>query len=185
MPAKNRTALGLEERVELVEGDLLSWTDGPWDMILTNPPYLRPSRSMGISTCSAEPRLALDGGAGGLELIEQILDQAVTRVSPRFAMMIEIDPDQADAARALAVSRFPGANVIIVPDLTGRARFVASSDRRRLRDHCRQRCASDAVRRDQPRHGPRVDRSASMFRTISSSSDPTAPFRRSIPRPGR
>lgn len=121
---KNRTTLGLEERVELVEGDLLNWTDGPWDMILTNPPYLCSEQIDVNFDLMAEPRLALDGGAGGLALIEQILDQAVTRVSQRFAMTIEIDPDQADAAHALAVSRFTGANVIIMPDLTGRARFV-------------------------------------------------------------
>ncbi len=40
-------------------------------------------------------------------------------------MMIEIDPNQADAARALAFAHFPTADVIIVPDLTGRARFVS------------------------------------------------------------
>jgi hypothetical protein len=40
-------------------------------------------------------------------------------------MTIETDPDQADAASALAAARFPTADVIIVPDLTGRARFVS------------------------------------------------------------
>lgn len=121
----NRASLGLEGRVELVQGDLLTWTDGPWDMILTNPPYLTPAQVDGSPDLAAEPRLALDGGRDGLELIERILDQAESRVSLRFAMMIEIDPEQANAARALAAARFRAADVIIVPDLTGRARFVS------------------------------------------------------------
>lgn len=122
---KNREALGLDEVVDLVEGDLLSWTDGPWDVILTNPPYLRPDQIDGNSEIAAEPRLALDGGKNGIELIERILDQAVERVSQRFGMLIELDPDHADAVRALAAARFPTASVIIVADLTGRDRFLA------------------------------------------------------------
>ncbi len=122
---KNRASLALEGRVELVEGDLLTWTDGPWDMILTNPPYLTPVQVDSNPDLAAEPRLALDGGQDGLELIERILDQAVSRMAPRFTMMIEIDPDQDNAARALASARFPDADVIIFPDLTGRARFVS------------------------------------------------------------
>lgn len=122
---ENRHALELEDRVELVEGDLLSWTDGPWEMILSNPPYLTPEQVDGNPNLAAEPRLALDGGAGGLELIERILQQATSRVAPNFVIMIEIDPDQADAVCALARERFPDADVIIVPDLTGRARFVS------------------------------------------------------------
>lgn len=122
---KNRATLGLDDRVELIEGDLLTWTDGPWDMIVSNPPYLTPAQVDSNPDLTAEPRLALDGGKDGLELIERILEQAASRVPPRFAMIIEIDPDQADAAHALALAQFPSASVIIVPDLTGRARFVS------------------------------------------------------------
>lgn len=122
---KNRETFGLDGRVDLVEGDLLSWTDGPWDMILTNPPYLTPEQVDGNPDLATEPRLALDGGAGGLELITRILDQATSRVARRFAMMIEIDPDQADAVRLFSIDHFATADVIIVPDLSGRARFVS------------------------------------------------------------
>ncbi len=122
---KNRETLGLIGRVDLVKGDLLSWTDGPWDMILTNPPYLTPEQVDDNRDLATEPRLALDGGADGLELIANIIDQATSRVARRFAMMIEIDPDQADAVHTLATEDFATADVIIVPDLTGRARFVS------------------------------------------------------------
>jgi release factor glutamine methyltransferase len=94
-------------------------------MILSNPPYLTANQIDDNPDLAPEPRLALDGGIAGLELIERILGQAVPRVAPRFAMIIEIDPEQADAASALASARFPTADVIIVPDLTGRARFVS------------------------------------------------------------
>lgn len=122
---RNRSTLGLANRVELVEGDLLDWTNGPWDLIVTNPPYLRPGQIDGNAEIAAEPRLALDGGNRGIELIERILDQAVGVAATRFGMIVELDPDHADAVRALATAHFPTADVIIVPDLTGRARFVS------------------------------------------------------------
>jgi hypothetical protein len=40
-------------------------------------------------------------------------------------MIIELDPDHANAVGALAAARFPTADVIIVSDLTGRDRFIA------------------------------------------------------------
>lgn len=122
---RNRTALGLDNRVEFVQGDLMSWTGGPWDLILSNPPYLTSSQVEENPDLAAEPRLALDGGAGGLEIVERIIDQATSRVFPRFAMIIEIDPGQADAASALARERFPTADVSVVPDLSGRVRFIS------------------------------------------------------------
>jgi release factor glutamine methyltransferase len=121
----NQANLGLEGVVNLVQGDLLAWTDGPWDLILSNPPYLRPDQIDGNPEISAEPRLALDGGVGGIELIERLLDQAAARVSSRFGMIVEVDPDHADAVRVLAAAHFPGASVIIIPDLSGRDRFIS------------------------------------------------------------
>jgi release factor glutamine methyltransferase len=121
----NRASLGLQNRVDLVQGDLLDWTGGPWDLILSNPPYLRPDQIDGNLEITSEPRLALDGGENGIELIARILDRAATVAAPRFAMFVELDPDHAHAVRAMAAAHFPDADVIIVPDLTGRDRFLS------------------------------------------------------------
>jgi release factor glutamine methyltransferase len=121
----NRASLGLQNRVDLVQGDLLDWTGGPWDLILSNPPYLSPDQIDGNLEITAEPRLALDGGENGVELIARILDRAATVAAPRFAMIVELDPNHAHAVRAMAAAHFPDADVIIVPDLTGRDRFLS------------------------------------------------------------
>ncbi len=121
----NRESLGLHDRVELVQGDLMTWTAGPWDLILTNPPYLRPDQIDGNVEISAEPRIALDGGENGVELIARILDRTAEVAAQRFGMIIELNPDHAHAVWAMAAARFPSADVIIVPDLSGRDRFVS------------------------------------------------------------
>lgn len=121
----NRESFGLRERVDLVQGDLLTWTAGPWDLIVSNPPYLRPDQIDGNAEIAVEPRLALDGGENGVELIARILDQAANVAAPRFGMIVELDPDHAHAVQTMAAARFPTADVIIVPDLTGRHRFLS------------------------------------------------------------
>ncbi len=121
----NRARLGLDRRVALVRGDLLAWTRGPWDLILSNPPYLRPDQIEGNWEISAEPLLALDGGRQGLVPIARMLAQAVGVVAPTFGMLIELDPDNAALAREVARSHFPAASIQIVSDLTGRDRFLS------------------------------------------------------------
>lgn len=121
----NRSNLGLTDRVSLTQGDLLRWTRGPWDLILTNPPYLRPDQIDDNPEIGAEPRLALDGGRNGIETIERILQEARIVAAPRFGMLLELDPDHAESVRAMAVRYFPRASIDIIADLTGRARFLS------------------------------------------------------------
>ena len=121
----NRAKLDLDDRVVLVRGDLLRWTRGPWDLILANPPYLRPDQIDGNQEIRTEPRLALDGGLDGIELIARMLEQASPIVQDTFGMLVELDPDHAAMVQALAIERFPGARVAIIPDLSGRDRIVS------------------------------------------------------------
>lgn len=120
----NARNLGLENRVTLVRGDLLTWTRGPWDLIVSNPPYLRPDQIDGNQEIAAEPRLALDGGNQGIEIIASILEQTPGIVSNRFGMLIELDPDHASLARDLAMRHLPDAHSSIRTDLAGRDRYL-------------------------------------------------------------
>lgn len=106
------------------EGDLLAGVAGPFDFILANLPYLVPGQIDGNASIAAEPRLALDGGPEGLLLIRRLVDQAESRLAPGGAMALELDPSQAEAVAGLLRGRFPGADVVIHPDLAGLARFV-------------------------------------------------------------
>jgi len=62
-----------------------------YDLIICNPPY-EPS-----AVCDAlapeflsEPRLALDGGADGLDIIRKLLRQATALLAPRGRLLIEV-----------------------------------------------------------------------------------------------
>lgn len=122
--ARNRATFGLETRVALRPGDLLRDEAGPFDLVLANLPYLRPAQVDGNPDLAAEPRLALDGGADGLDLIRALLADAPRTLAPGGALGLEIDPSQAAAVAALGAAAFPGARVTVLPDLAGWARHV-------------------------------------------------------------
>jgi release factor glutamine methyltransferase len=121
---RNRANLGLEHRVALREGHLLQGEDVPFDLILANLPYLRPEQVDGNANLAAEPRLALDGGADGLDLVRELLADAPRVLAPGGAIGLEIDPSQEPAAQELARATFPHAAVTVLHDLAGHARHL-------------------------------------------------------------
>lgn len=127
--ARNRAALGLERQVEIVQGSLLSWLDYPIDLVLANLPYLRPTQIAENPDLSAEPRLALDGGEDGLELIRALLADAPRVVAAGGALVLEIDPDQRNRVVNLALTAFPGAEIGVIRDLAGFDRHVTIQTR--------------------------------------------------------
>ena len=122
----NVTQHGVAERVRLVRGDVLDPHPGPADLIVSNPPYISTDdcASLPESVRDYEPRLALDGGASGLEIVHQLLMQAPAVLKPGGGLLIEIGADQGAAARRLARVFFPQAEICVHPDLAGRERVL-------------------------------------------------------------
>ncbi|MGH2616450.1 MAG: peptide chain release factor N(5)-glutamine methyltransferase, partial [Thermomicrobiales bacterium] len=121
---RNRTRLGHETRVTLVQGSLLAWTAGPIDLVLANLPYLRPDQIAANPQLAAEPRQALDGGVDGLNYIRRLLNDAPRTLAPGGAVALEIDPSQREAVVGLAKHVFPEPHVDVLQDLAGLDRHV-------------------------------------------------------------
>jgi release factor glutamine methyltransferase len=131
---RNAERHGVAERMVLLVGDVLSPRPGSVDLIVSNPPYVRSGEcaSLPASIRDHEPRLALDGGADGLAIIQRLLIQAPAVLrsgEPEEGragggLLIEIGADQGEAASQLARTFFPQATVRVHPDLTGRDRVL-------------------------------------------------------------
>jgi release factor glutamine methyltransferase len=122
---RNRHDLGLEQRVHLLRGDLLSWCTGGVDLLLANLPYLTPAQVAQNPEIHAEPELALISGNDGLDAIERLIADLPRVASREFAAIFELDPSQAARVAELLRGRWPHASVEIIKDLSGRERFVA------------------------------------------------------------
>jgi len=98
---ENGEALDLQ--VKFHQSDLLNDIPGPFDLILTNPPYLTPEETAQRSQQGwVEPPMALDGkGEDGLELIRKIIKQAIVTLSTKGYLLIEAAPWQSPAIQEL------------------------------------------------------------------------------------
>ncbi|HLH46837.1 MAG TPA: peptide chain release factor N(5)-glutamine methyltransferase [Acidimicrobiales bacterium] len=118
-------------RLRFAEGD---WWDalpadlqGRIDLAVSNPPYVSSAEMRGLDPVVAdwEPRPALESGPTGLEAVQAVLGGAPRWLAPGGAMVMELAPHQAEAARAAAA----GAGLVgavVHPDLAGRPRALVA-----------------------------------------------------------
>lgn len=129
--AANRAAADVsEEQVELRLASRPLWSsvgrDERFDLIVSNPPYVREAEIEGLPAeiRGHEPRLALSGGEDGLEVIREIASGARAYLSPAGALFLEIGADQGEAVVAILEAAGPWSEVEVQGDLAGRDRFV-------------------------------------------------------------
>lgn len=100
----NADALGLIDRVKFKHGDWDAAFGETFDLVLSNPPYI-PTRDIdGLQpeVAKFEPRLALDGGADGLDAYRAITACIPRLLKPRGVFALEVGQGQAEAVAALA-----------------------------------------------------------------------------------
>jgi ribosomal protein L3 glutamine methyltransferase len=90
--ARNVAEYGLEHRVTLHRGDLFGPIgDRRYDLIISNPPYVDAEGMAELPReCRAEPKLAFDGGADGLDMIRRILQEAEQHLTSQGGLLCEI-----------------------------------------------------------------------------------------------
>ena len=106
---RNVARHGVEDRFALGRGDLFEPVPGiavgrPFDLIVSNPPYIPTENiaGMGRHVAEHEPHLALDGGADGLFPHRSILDAAAGFMAAGGRVLLEHEWYHGEAARALA-----------------------------------------------------------------------------------
>lgn len=83
---------GLARRVKLHHSDVFDAVPAvKYDLILSNPPYVPTRELRGLpEEFKQEPRMALDGGADGLDIIRKLLRQARERLQPHGIVVLEV-----------------------------------------------------------------------------------------------
>ncbi|MGN0262023.1 MAG: N5-glutamine methyltransferase family protein [Eggerthellaceae bacterium] len=126
---RNAQALGLAERVQVIECDLAEGlsedAQGTFDLLISNPPYI-PSEvlsSMDEEVTGFESALALDGGQDGLDLFRRILPVGLQMLGDGGVIALELHETCLDQALEEAV-RVGYCNARIACDLAGRQRVL-------------------------------------------------------------
>jgi release factor glutamine methyltransferase len=107
------------------QSDLLSSVSGPLEMIVANPPYVPSTETDSLLGLGwSEPRMALDGGKNGLDLVRRLVPEAALRLSPGGALLVEADGEEAAlVAELFHASRF--IDIQTLCDLGGRPRVTS------------------------------------------------------------
>ena len=114
------------EQVTLLTGDLLHPLPEPVDLIVANPPYIKNSVLPDLSPEIAgfEPRLALDGGASGLDCIQKLLQQVRDKINTGGCVLLEIGHGQEKDVSRLIHTYLNGLNFKFIADLNCIKRVV-------------------------------------------------------------
>jgi release factor glutamine methyltransferase len=120
----NTARLKFDERVRTLRSDLFDKVSSEFDLIVSNLPYIPTSDLAALSReVQCDPKLALDGGADGLDLVRRFLSDAPARLAEHGVIALEVGHDQGDATAALATDAgFVQPQVLA--DLQGVRRFV-------------------------------------------------------------
>lgn len=131
---ENAELLGLADRVEFVEGDLLkalaehptAGQDGELGFLVSNPPYIPDDEwdAVGANVREHEPTLALRGGMDGLALVRPLLSAGPELVRPGGLVLVEVAASRAGEALSIAGKNPRLQKSAVLRDLEGLDRVI-------------------------------------------------------------
>jgi release factor glutamine methyltransferase len=94
--SRNAARLGFASRAAFVACDYAAALSEPFDLIVSNPPYIRSADIAGLATevRDHDPIVALDGGADGLDAYRQLIPQAARRLAQGGVLVVEAGQGQ-------------------------------------------------------------------------------------------
>lgn len=124
----NVAAHNLGERIRLIQSDLLSALPERADIVVANLPYVtsKDYRTLEPDVRNYEPRLALEAGPQGLDLIARLLPQLPGHCNPGCLIVLEIGYHQGDAVLRLVEKTLPQATQLeLQRDYQGHDRIIS------------------------------------------------------------
>lgn len=120
--ADNAVRLGLGDRSAFVVSDWAEALSGPFDCILSNPPYIGEEEVLSPEVADFEPKTALFAGAAGLDDYRRIIPDLGRLLAPGGRAFLEIGYTQAEPVGQIAAAA--GFSSQIYQDLAGRPRCI-------------------------------------------------------------
>ena len=104
--------------------DMTSIPNKKYDVVISNPPYIRYDEEIMDIVKNNEPKLALYAKDNGLYFYKQIIKNYKDYLNDKSIIAFEIGKNQANVLKNYALKFYPNSNIIIEKDLTGIDRFL-------------------------------------------------------------
>jgi release factor glutamine methyltransferase len=109
----------VDERVILLQGDLLDPLPELVDVLVANLPYVRKADLAHIPSAKFEPSIALDGGESGLDQLFRFCRQIKPKIRPGGCILLELGMGQGRTVQEYLNSLYPSSKLEILLDLAG------------------------------------------------------------------
>ena len=123
----NSENLGVSKRLKLFKSDVDNFQIGKYDLIVSNPPYIKniDLKYLDKNVVGFEPRLALNGGLEGLSVIQKVIEKSSKLIKKNGTFVLEIAFDQKE--KVVKILKKKGFFIKkIIKDLANRDRCITA-----------------------------------------------------------
>jgi len=124
----NAYNLKIKNRLKLSKSDIDNFHYGKYDLIISNPPYVKSLnlKNLDKDVVNFEPKLALNGGLDGLSVIRKVINKSSNLIKKNGKLIIEIAFDQKKVVKDLLKEKGFYVNKVI-KDLSKNDRCIVST----------------------------------------------------------
>lgn len=119
-----KNASNLDLNVRFILNNMLSNLSNQYDVIISNPPYIKTDEEIEDIVKNNEPHLALYGGDDGLDYYREILSQVRDNIGNKYLIAFEIGDTQKEDLFNLASAYLTNYNIECLKDYTDRDRII-------------------------------------------------------------
>lgn len=114
----------LSSKANIIESDMFSSVEKKYDVIISNPPYIKTEEEIESIVKENEPHIALYAGPNGLDCYQKILENIKDHMKERCLIAFEIGYTQKEDLKQLISKHLPTSKVEVKKDLSGKDRMI-------------------------------------------------------------
>ena len=119
-----KNASNLDLNVKYILNDMLENIANKYDVIISNPPYIKTNEEIEEIVKNNEPHLALYAGDDGLDCYRKIIQRVSNNINQKFLIAFEIGDTQKEDLFLLASQHLSNYNIECIKDFSNRDRMI-------------------------------------------------------------
>lgn len=120
----HQNCVKLNSKANLIHSDMFENVDKKYDIIISNPPYIKTTEEIEAIVKNNEPSIALYAGEDGLDCYRKILKSIKSHMKDKCLVAFEIGMTQAENIKRIIAENLKDVKVAVYKDLSERDRMI-------------------------------------------------------------